>query len=174
VSETEQHGVAALAAAIAEPSPAPAAGAAIGAVVALAAALVEKACALTANGTLAAEGVSAGATRAEALDFAEIDEHAFGGIAYARRMGGDVAAAWAIAAGVPLEMAESCASLAALAASIAGRVNPNLRGEVDSAVLLVRAAGLASVRLAEIDLLPAGDAYADERARLDAVRGRLA
>jgi formiminotetrahydrofolate cyclodeaminase len=163
----------ALAAAIALPSPAPAAGAAIGAVAALAAALVEKACALTAEGALADAGAAAATIRAEALAFAEVDEHAFGGIAHARRHGGDVAGAWAVAAGVPLDLAERCAELAELASSVTGRVNPNLRGELDAADLLARATGLAAARLAEIDLVPAGTAHDGERRRLDAVRSRL-
>ena len=81
--------------------------------------------------------------------------------------------AWAVAARVPLGLAESCDELARLAASLLDRANPNLRGELDTAVLLARAAGLAAARLSEIDLEAAGDAYRDERARLDAVRARL-
>jgi formiminotetrahydrofolate cyclodeaminase len=168
VSEIES-----LTGAIASPSPAPAAGAAIGAVAALSAALVEKACALTSGGALAAEGASAATTRAAALAFAEIDERAFGGIARARRAGADVEAAWAAAARVPLDLAESCAALADLAASAIGRANPNLRGEIDSAILLARAAGLAAARLAEIDLVSAGAGYDSDHGRLDAVRIRL-
>jgi formiminotetrahydrofolate cyclodeaminase len=159
-----------LAAAIASPAPAPAAGAAIGAVTALAAALVEKACALTAGSALAAERDAAEVVRAAALAFAGTDERAFAGIALARRAGGDVEAAWAAAARVPLDLAESCLALAELAASIAERANPNLRGEIDAAILLSRAAGLASARLAEIDLAVAGAGYQAELARLDAVR----
>ena len=53
------------------------------------------------------------------------------------------------------------------------RANPNLRGEIDSAILLARAAGLAAARLAEIDLASAGAGYDEEHARLEAVRVRL-
>lgn len=162
-----------LAAAIATPFPAPAAGAAVGAVTALAASLVEKACALTADGALEAESSMAAALRAAALWFAETDEEAFGGISRARRSGDDVYEAWAVAARVPLGLAESCAELARLATSIVERANPNLRGELDTAVLLARAAGLSAARLCEIDLVAAGPTYEDERARLDAVRARL-
>jgi formiminotetrahydrofolate cyclodeaminase len=166
-------GIELLAAAIAAPFPAPAAGAAVGAVTALAASLVEKACALTADGALTAEGATAGAMRAAALWFAETDEEAFGAIAQARRSGDDVYEAWAAAARVPLGLAESCAELARLAASLVERANPNLRGELDTAILLARAAGLSAARLAEIDLVAAGPSYGDDRARLDAVRARL-
>jgi formiminotetrahydrofolate cyclodeaminase len=162
----------ALATAIASPAPAPAAGAAIGAVTALAAALVEKACALTGGGALAAEREAAGSVRAAALAFAELDERTFGGISRARKAGGDVEAAWADAARVPLDLAESCVALSSVAASIAERANPNLRGEVDTAILLADAASLAAARLAEIDLALAGTGYEAELARLDAVRRR--
>jgi formiminotetrahydrofolate cyclodeaminase len=172
-TSTGHAGVDELAAAIALPTPAPAAGAAIGAVTALAAALVEKACALTADGALAAERASAAGVRAVALEFAEIDEHVFRGIAYARRMRGDVAAAWAEAARVPLDLADQCASLVELSASVAERVNPNLRGEVDSAIGLARAAGLAAARIAEINLVAAGPGFQDDHARLAAVRRLL-
>ena len=172
--EREQApGIELLAAAIAAPFPAPAAGAAVGAVTALAAALVEKACALTAGAALASEAAAASALRAAALWFAETDEEAFGGISRARRAGDDVYEAWAVAARVPLGLAESCDELARLADSILDRANPNLRGELDTAVLLARAAGLAAARLSEIDLVAAGDSYRDDRARLDAVQARL-
>jgi formiminotetrahydrofolate cyclodeaminase len=166
-------GIELLAAAIASPFPAPAAGAAVGAVTVLAASLVEKACALTADGALAAEGAAAGAMRAAALWFAETDEEAFGAIAKARRSGDDVYEAWAAAARVPLGLAESCAELARLATSLLDRANPNLRGELDTAVLLARAAGLAAARLCEIDLEAAGPSYDDEHARLRVVRAAL-
>jgi formiminotetrahydrofolate cyclodeaminase len=172
-TSTGHAGVDELATAIATPAPAPAAGAALGAVTALAAALVEKACALTADGALDRERASAAGVRAAALEFAEADEHVFGGIAYARRMHGDVGAAWAEAARVPLDLAESCASLVELAASVAERANPNLRGEVDSATGLARAAGLGAARLAEIDLAAAGSSFQDDHARLAAVRRML-
>jgi len=166
-------GIELLAAAIAAPFPSPAAGAAVGAVTALAAALVEKACALTKDGSLAAEGATAGALRSASLWFAETDEEAFAGISRARRTGDDVGEAWAAAARVPLGLAESCAELAGLAGAIVERANPRLRGELDTAILLARAAGLAAAGLSLIDLDEAGDGYADDRARLSAVRARL-
>jgi formiminotetrahydrofolate cyclodeaminase len=166
-------GIELLAAAIAAPFPAPAAGAAIGAVTALAAALVEKACALTADGELGAEGATAGALRAAALWFAETDEEAFAAISEARRSGADVDEAWAAAARVPLGLAESCDELARLAHASIPRANPNLRGELDTAVLLARAAGLSAAGLAAIDRAAAGSAHDADRARLDAVRARL-
>jgi formiminotetrahydrofolate cyclodeaminase len=166
-------GIELLVAAIAAPFPSPAAGAAVGAVTALAAALVEKACALTADGALAAEGATASAMRAAALWFAETDEEVFAAISTARRAGEDVAEAWAAAARVPLGLSESCAELARLVRSLVDRINPNLRGEIDTASLLARAAGLAAARLAEIDLVEAGPGYADEHARLAAVRASL-
>jgi len=165
--------LAALAAAIAAPSPAPAAGAAIGAVAALAAALVEKACALTAGDALEPQRTSASAVRSLALAFAEVDEAAFGEIGIARRLGGDVASAWAAAARVPLDLADTCASLAELAQATIAHANPNLRGELETAVSLARAAGLAATGLASIDLDAAGAVFDDDRARLAATRARL-
>ena len=88
-------------------------------------------------------------------------------------MGADVEAAWAAAARVPLDLADGCAALAVLAVSATERANPNLRGEIDSAILLARAAGLAAARLAEIDLASAGAGYDADHARLEAVRVRL-
>jgi formiminotetrahydrofolate cyclodeaminase len=171
--DPQQGDVAGLAAAIAGPSPAPAAGAAAGAAAALAAALVEKACALTAGGALAAEQAAARSARAYALAFAEIDELTFGEIGVTRRTSGDVDGAWAAAARIPLDLAETCAALAELASSAIERANPNLRGELDTAVILARAAGLAATRLAEIDLDVAGPAFAGDRARLGAARASL-
>jgi formiminotetrahydrofolate cyclodeaminase len=161
-----------LAAAIASPAPAPAAGAALGATAALAAALVEKACVLS-HGALAAEQASARAARALAEAFRELDELAFGGIAATRRAGGDVAAAWAEAASVPLDLAETCAALAGLAGEALAKVNPNLRGELECAVELARAAGRGAVAIAALDLDEAGPAHADVRHRLETARTSL-
>ena len=167
-------GIELLAAAIAAPFPAPAAGAAVGAVTALAAALVEKACALTADGALAAEGATAGALRAAALWFAETDEEAFGAISQARRSGDDVYEAWAAAARVPLGLAESCDELARLALSVVERANPNLRGELDTADPAVsRGGAVAPPGSPRSTWRPPGRPTDDERARLDAVRARL-
>jgi formiminotetrahydrofolate cyclodeaminase len=165
-------GIAGLAAAIAAPAPSPAAGAAIGAVAALAAALVEKASALT-PGALEAEQASARSVRAVALAFREIDELAFAEISVARRAGGDVPAAWVEAARVPLDLAETCAALAELARSALPHANARLRGELECADELARAAGLAAARLAEIDLDEAGPAAGGDRHRIAAVRTAL-
>jgi formiminotetrahydrofolate cyclodeaminase len=162
-----------LAAAIAAPAPRPAAGAAIGAVTALAAALVEKACALTAGNALEAQRASATAVRSLAIAFAELDEDAFAEIAVARRSGGDVPEAWAEAARVPLDLADTCASLAELATATIAHANPSLRGELETAIALARAAGLAATALAAIDLDAAGEGFPDDRATLAAARARL-
>ena len=167
-------GIELLAAAIAAPFPSPAAGAAVGAVTALAAALVEKACALTADGELGAEGATAGALRAAALWFAETDEEAFAAISAARRAGGDVDEAWAAAARVPLGLAESCDELVRPRA-VGGRPRqsqPSRRARFGGPAR-ARSRALAAARLAEIDLAAAGPSYDEERARLDDVRARL-
>ena len=172
MADPHTDGVAALAAAIATRAPSPAAGAAIGAVAALAAALVEKATVLTPD-ALEAEHASARAVRAVALAFAGVDELAYAGIAEARRNDGDVQAAWIEAARVPLDLAETCAALAELARSTLPHANPRLRGELECADELARAAGLAAARLAEIDLDAAGPGLDDERPRIAAVRAAL-
>lgn len=56
------------------------------------------------------------------------------------------------AADVPLEIAECAASVSELAAEIAGRGNPNLRGDAAAAAILAAAAAHVAANLVEINL----------------------
>jgi formiminotetrahydrofolate cyclodeaminase len=149
--------VAAYVALVAEPHPAPAAGSATALVAALAAALVEKACRLTHDGSLAGEADLAAAQRERAVAAAAEDERAFAELRRVLREGGDRPAAWRAAAAVPLALAERCDAIAALADDVSARCNASLRGDAEAGATLARAAAVASRRLAAIDLEAAGD-----------------
>ena len=69
------------------------------------------------------------------------------------------------AADVPLEIAECAASVSELAAEIAVRGNPNLRGDAASAAILASAAARVAANLVEINLATVEGDERIERAR---------
>jgi formiminotetrahydrofolate cyclodeaminase len=143
--------------------PAPGGGSAAALTVALAAAL----CAMTAELStrqlaeapqLAAE--SRGLLR-RAAPLAQADADAYGGVLAARREPGQpggppreerVSAALARASGVPMEVAELGDRVAALAADVASRGNPAVRGDALAAAQLAAAAAQTAAALVQINL----------------------
>jgi methenyltetrahydrofolate cyclohydrolase len=114
------------------------------------------------------------ALRARLLPLADEDARAYENLLLARRMSQDVEAevrdaaigdALSRAADVPLAIAEAAHDVASLAAELAERGNPNLRGDAATAALLAEAAVRASANLVKINLaMRAGDQRI-ERAR---------
>jgi formiminotetrahydrofolate cyclodeaminase len=159
---------------MAAPQPSPAAGAALAVAAGMAAALAEKACALTRDGSLASQAAQVRQLRAAAADVGARDEDAYALIGAARRTGGDERAAWRAAAQPPLELAALAAELAHVCDEIRGRCNPALRGDVASGRELAAAACRAALVLAEIDLAGAGGPSDGETARIAALRDEVA
>ena len=140
-----------LSASLASPAPEPAAGIALCTTGALAAALIEKACALSPAAGLEAEHARASDLRAELLATAERDVAAFHAVLDARRNGGDERQAWVVAALVLRDAAALLAETHFLAEDVAQRCRPALRGEPLAAALLAAGAERAALALAEID-----------------------
>jgi methenyltetrahydrofolate cyclohydrolase len=152
---------------IASKEPAPASGSACGAVVAAAAALLEKSARLS---TKQWEGASAALARANALrleGFALIEEDANAYLAFvdAVRSQEDVGTAHAKTVDVPLRMTRAAAEVAELAVQLANHGNPNLRADAVVAATLAAAAAESGLTLIAVNV---GDAAAD--ARLAAAR----
>jgi methenyltetrahydrofolate cyclohydrolase len=114
------------------------------------------------------------ALRRRVLPLADEDARAYESFLEARRLSEKVGpeardaaigAALSHAADVPLAIAEAALDVASLAAELAERGNPNLRGDAATAVLLSEAAVRATANLVEINLATGeGDARV-ERAR---------
>ena len=109
------------------------------------------------------------ALRARVLPLADEDAKAYESFLLARRMSEDfdpqvrnaaIGEALSRAADVPLAIAEAALDVASLAAELAERGNPNLRGEAATAALLSEAAVRATANLVEINL---GTREGDER-----------
>jgi formiminotetrahydrofolate cyclodeaminase len=109
------------------------------------------------------------ALRARVLPLADEDAKAYESFLLARRMSEDfdpqvrnaaIGEALSRAADVPLAIAEAALDVASLAAELAERGNPNLRGEAATAALLAEAAVRATANLVEINL---GTREGDER-----------
>src|SRR5260370_7690701 len=113
---------------IASKEPAPASGSACAAVVASAAALVEKSARLSQKQWVGAAGAlaSAHALRLEGFGLIEEDAQAYLAFVDAVRSQHDVAAAHALTVDVPLRMIRAAAEVAELAVQLANHGNPNL------------------------------------------------
>ena len=114
------------------------------------------------------------ALRARLLPLADEDAHAYENFLLARRMSQDVEPelrnaaigdALSRAADVPLAIAEAAHDVAFLAADLAERGNPNLRGDAATAALLAEAAVRATANLVEINLATRAGDERIERAR---------
>lgn len=112
--------------------------------------------------------------RARLLPLADEDAHAYENFLLARKMSPDVEAdvrdaaigdALSRAADVPLAIAEASLDVASLAADLAERGNPNLRGDAATAALLAEAAVRATANLVEINLATREDDERIARAR---------
>jgi formiminotetrahydrofolate cyclodeaminase len=135
----------------ASPAAEPAAGPALCAAGAMAAALIEKACALSPGAGLEAEHERATDLRSELLATAERDYAAFEAILLVRRGGGDEREAWRVAALVLRDAAALLEETHFLADDVAKRCKPALRGEPIAAALLALGAHRAALALAELD-----------------------
>ena len=140
-----------LSASLASPAAEPAAGIALCTTGATAAALIEKACALSPDAGLEAELARAKDLRAELLATAERDVAAFHAVLEARRSGGDEHQAWVVAGLVLRDAAALLGETRFLAEDVAERCRPALRGEPLAAALLAAGAERAALALAELD-----------------------
>jgi methenyltetrahydrofolate cyclohydrolase len=123
----------------------------------VAAALVQMVASFTPDRAEMAE--RAGELRAEALDLAEIELHAYEPVLEALRLPREdprradrVRVAEAEASRSPLEIARVAAEVAEYAAELARTGNPNLAGDAIAAALLAEAAAQAAARLVAINL----------------------
>ncbi len=146
---------------VAAATPAPGAGAASATVVALAAGLAAMAAGLSRRQLPEAEQLAARmrALQERAKPLAQRDASAYGDVLAAlERQRDDPTRAAAVqealsrAAEVPLEIAEVGAALIDVAADVARRGNPNLRGDALTACLLAQAAVAAATALVELNL----------------------
>jgi methenyltetrahydrofolate cyclohydrolase len=158
--------LAGFAALVARAEPAPGGGAGAAAACAIAAALVEKAAALSPGAEAA--GIRASAIREQALALADDDAETYGAVIAAQRTAAGeertrrVQAALSRAADVPLQIAEFGAEVAELAQELERDGNPNLAGDAAVAALLAAAASAGAARLVTINLAEVPE---DPRAR---------
>ena len=145
---------------------APGAGAVAAVSVALGAALVEMAARFS-EGSEAALA-AAGELRSRVAPLAQADGEAYAAFLAARRAGTDDAEPRARTVEVPLEVAGCAADVAELAALLAERGNPNLRGEAVAAAQAASAGAAIASTLVELNLGEKPDG------RLDLARERAA
>ena len=151
---------------VADRTPAPGGGSSSAWACALAASLVEMAAAF-ARPPAADVRERTSALRARALELAEEDLEAYGGVLEAMRLpkedparAGRVASALSSAADGPLETARVATEVAGLAAELAVAGNPHLAGDAVAGALLAEAAARGAVSLVELNL---SDAPGDSR-----------
>jgi formiminotetrahydrofolate cyclodeaminase len=162
--------------AVAARSSAPGGGAVAAVVTAIAAALVEMAAQFSSKHWDDADDAAARARelRERAAPLAQADAEAYEAV-IAERGGPAYDEALSRAADVPLAVAEAAAGVAELAAELAARGNPNLRGDAVTAALLAEAAARAAANLVEINLAERnGDQRIDRAQELASAAGAAA
>ena len=146
---------------VAEPTPAPGAGASSAMVVALAAGLAAMAAGLSHRQLPDAEALAARAVELQerAKPLARKDAEAYGAVLEARRLPSDdparpaaVRDALSAATDVPLEIATVGAEVLDIASEVAGRGNPNLKGDAVTGCLLAQAGVRAALVLVQLNL----------------------
>ena len=139
--------------------PAPASGSACGAVVAAAAALVEKSARLSAkHWDGAARALErAHALRLQGIELIEEDSQAYLAFVDAVRSRVDVATKHARTVDVPLRMTRAAAEVAELAVQLVQHGNPNLRADAVVAAILAAAAAESGLMLIEVNVSDAPD-----------------
>ena len=157
---------------LAAETPAPGAGAAAAVSVAIGAALVEMAARFSggAEATLAA----ATALRERVAPLAQADSRAYAEFLEARRARRDGSEERSRTIAIPLEVAECGANAAALAASLAGSVNSNLRGELAAAARTASAGATIASKLVELNLGREPDERLERARRLAAAAAESA
>ena len=139
-------------------TPAPGGGAVAALVCAMAAGLVEMAAAFDSGGQLDGVGEHAHALRGRVADLAAADARAYGEVLEALRMPagpdrtGRLDAAVAGAIECPMEVLETAAEVATLAADVAARGNRNLEGDAITGALLAEAAARSAATLAQLNV----------------------
>lgn len=148
---------------IAERTPAPGGGGACAVTIAMAASLVAMAARYSTKQAGDADALAAEADglRADALPLVQADADAYGELLAAFRdksadRDARVAAASESACDVPLRMTDLAARTARLAATVASRGNPNLRGDATTAALLCAAASRSAAHLVRINVAGGG------------------
>jgi formiminotetrahydrofolate cyclodeaminase len=162
---------------VAAPTPAPGAGAVAATVVALAAGLAAMAAGLSTRQLSDAERLAERMRRlqGQVAPLAERDAGVYGEVLVAQRRPSDdpgrraaVSEALSRAADVPLEIATAGVAVLDVAAEVARRGNPNLRGDAVTACLLAQAAVQAAATLVELNLPDDAD---PRRARVTELAG---
>ena len=153
---------------IASKEPAPASGSACGAVVAAAAALVEKSAKLSTKQWAGAAGAleRAHVLRVESFELIEEDAQAYLSFVDAVRSQQELETAHDRTVEVPLRMTRAAAEVAELAVQVASHGNPNLRADAVVAATLAAAAAECGLTLIAVNLRDMADDVRLAEARL--------